>query len=121
MRVRKLTADNDYSFGNGQLDFLRDSPEAVGQIVKTSLLLWLGEWFLNTLDGCPYLQGILGKYSEANADVVLQDYILQIQNVTDIQNFVSSKNPDTRKLSVSMNVDTAFGPTVVQVANYANY
>ncbi len=121
MRVRKLTALNDYSFGNGQLDFFINEPAAVGQVVKTSLLLWLGEWFPDTLVGCPYLQGVLGKYSQANADVVLQDYILQQQGVVDIQNYQSLANPDSRKLSVSLDLDTIYGPTPVQVANYANY
>lgn len=121
MRVRKLTATNDYSFGNGQLDFFKDMPEGVGQVVQTSLLLWLGEWYMDTLAGCPYLQGILGKYSETNADIVIQDYILNQQGVVDIRNFASTKNATTRKLSMSMNLDTLYGPTSIQVANYANY
>ena len=121
MRVRKLTPDGDYSFGNSQLDFLRDSPEAVGQQVKTRLLLWLGEWFLDTEEGTQYMQGVLGKHSQETADAVIQDRVLSTDNVTDITNYVSTIDPDTRKMSVSFDLDTVFGPTQIQLENYANY
>lgn len=121
MRYRKLTADDDYSFGNSQLDFYRDVPEAVAQSVKTRLLLWLGEWFLNVDEGTPYLQGILGKYSVEVANVTIQDRVLSTTGVVDIQNYESIKDADNRRLSVEFDLDTIYGPTSVEVANYANY
>lgn len=121
MRVRKMTASGDYSFGNNQLDFYKDTPEAVGQNVQTSLLLWLGEWYLNTDLGTPYMQGILGKYSQEVANTTIQDQILNVDGVTNISDFQSIIDPDTRSLSVTCSIDTIFGPTQVQVANYANY
>lgn len=121
MRYRKLTADGDYSFGNGQLDFWRDVPEAVGQSVETRLLLWLGEWFLNIEDGTLFMQGILGKYSQATADLTIQDRILSTPGVVDIENYVSTFNPDTRRLSVEFDLNTIYGPTSLQVANYVAY
>lgn len=122
MRYRKLTANGDYSFGNGQLDFWRDVPEAVGQSVKTRLLLWLGEWFLNIEEGTPFMQGILGKYSKSVADTTIQDRVLDTTGVVTILDYVSDVNPDTRVMSVTtLKVDTIYGPTAVQVANYANY
>ncbi len=121
MRYRKLTSDGDYSFGNGQLDFYRDVPEAVAQAVKTRLLLWLGEWFLNIEDGTPFMQGILGKYSKTVADTTIQDRVLSTQGVIDIENYVSVLDPDTRSFSVQFDLNTIYGPTAVQVANYANY
>jgi hypothetical protein len=116
-----LTSDDDYSFGNGQLDFYRDEPAAVSQSVKTRLLLWLGEWFLNIDDGTPFMQGILGKYSQEAANVTIQDRVLTTTGVVDIQNFVSTIDPDNRSLSVEFDVDTVYGPTALQVENYANY
>jgi hypothetical protein len=121
MRYRKLGPDDDYSFGNGQLDFWQDVPEAVAQSVKTRLLLWLGEWFLNIEDGTQYMQGILGKYSQELADTTIQDRVITTTGVTDIQNYASIKNPDTRSISVEFDIDTIYGPTPVQVNNYANY
>lgn len=121
MRYRKLTNTGDYSFGNGQMDFYRDVPEAVGQAAETRLLLWLGEWFLDIAEGTPYMQGILGKYSVDVANTTIQDRVLGTQGLTDIKNYVSELDPDTRALSVEFSIDTIFGPTTVQIANYVNY
>lgn len=122
MRYRKLTATGDYSFGNGQLDFYNNVPEAVGQSVMTRLLLWLGEWYLDTTKGTPYLQGILGKYSQTVADVTIQDQVLQTTGVVNISNFASELNPNTRAYSVpTLDINTIYGPTQVQMANYTNY
>ncbi len=121
MRYRKLTPSGDYSFGNGQDDFYRDVPESVGQACKTRLLLWLGEWFLDIEEGTPFMQGILGKYSVDVANTTIQDRALGTQGLVDLTNYVSTIDPDTRGLSVEFSIDTIYGPTVVQVANYANY
>lgn len=121
MRYRKLSPTGDYQFGNGQLDFWRDQPEAVAQSVRTRLLLWLGEFFLDIREGTPYFQGILGKHSKTEADVTIQDRVLGGQGVVDIQNYASDIDPITRRLTASFDLDTIYGPTAVQVANYANY
>lgn len=127
LRYRKLTANDDYSFGNGQLDFYRDVPEAVGQASKTRLLLWLGEWYLDTTEGTPYLQGVLGKYSQLQADTTIQQRVLGTtdgqgtQAVTDISKYVSTLDPDVRELDIALAIDTIYGPTAIQIGNYANY
>lgn len=121
MRYRKLSASGDYTFGNGQQDFYRDVPEAVGQACKTRLLLWLGEWFLDTQEGTPMMQGILGKHTLQQADITIQNRALGTQGLTGIQNYTSSIEPDTRGLLAEFDIDTIYGPTSVQVANYANY
>lgn len=121
VRYRKLTALNDYSFGNNQLDFFINDPEAIGQSVESRLLLWLGEWFLDTEEGTPYAQGVLGKYSEALADATIQDRVLSTDGVTSIDNYQSQLNPDTRLLTVQFDLNTIYGPTTVQVANYIVY
>ncbi len=121
MRYRKLSPDNDYEFGNGQLDFWRDVPDAVGQSVKTRLLLWLGEWYLNITEGTPYLQGILGKHSKEKADVTIQDRVLTTGGVVDVTEFVSTIEPNTRSYSDEFLIDTIYGPTKIQMENYVNY
>lgn len=121
MRYRKLTSDNDMVFGNGQLDFWRDVPEAVGQSAMTRLLLWLGEWFLDIEEGTPYMQGILGKHSLQEANTIIQDRVLTGQGVVDIQDYETLNDQETRTLTPSFKLDTIYGPTKIQVANYANY
>lgn len=121
MRYRKLTSDDDYTFGGSELDFYRDVPEAVGQAVKTRLLLWLGEWFLDITEGTPYMTSVLGKHSKTTADVTLQDRMLGTQGMVSIEEYESEIEPGNRGLSVDSTINTIYGPTTVQVANYANY
>ena len=122
MRYRKQSADGDYTFGNGQSDFWRDQPEAVAQAAKTRMELWLGEWFLNIDEGTPYLQGILGKHDKPIADITIQERLLNTQGATDLSDYESVLDPQTRRLSVVKAVlDTIYGPTPVTVQNYNNY
>lgn len=120
MRYRKLSPSGDYTFGNSALDFLEDTPEAVGQLVQTRLGLWLGEWFLDIAVGTPYAQGVLGMKSLASVNNTIQQQILGTQGVTDIQNFQSSVDPNTRILTVTCDIDTIYGPTSVDTANQLN-
>jgi hypothetical protein len=117
MRVRKLSPTGDFTFGNGLQNFLIDTPAAVGQVVETSLLLWLGEWFNDTSLGMPWLEGVLGKHNQATADVTVQDYILNVQGVSDIAAFSSVDTQSDRNYTATCTIDTAFGPTEVQIAS----
>jgi hypothetical protein len=117
MTVRKLSPTGDFTFGNSQLNFLSDSPEAVAQVVQTSFLLWLGEWFLDVTAGMPWIQGVLGKHNQATADVTVQDYLLGVPDVTNIESFTSVTNENRRLYTASARINTTFGPTDVQIAN----
>jgi hypothetical protein len=117
MIVRKLSPTGDFTFGASQLNFLVNSPAAVGQVVRTSFLLWLGEWYLDTTLGMPWIQGVLGKHNQATADVTVQDYALSVTDVTDISAFTSIDTPDVRLYTASMTIDTLYGKTAVQITN----
>lgn len=117
MRVRQLSPTGDFTFGASQLNFLANSPACVAQVVKTSLLLWLGEWYLDTSVGMPWIQGVLGKHNQDTADLTVQDYILGVQGVTDISNYTSVGEQPKRLYTASVVLDTQFGLTAVQVAN----
>ena len=116
MRYRKLDENGDYTFGGGQADFFRDSVDAVAQAVKTRLLLWREEWFLDVDEGTPYLQGIIGKHDQTTTDNVIRSRILDTEGVTSIETYESTIDPETRKLSVSVTIDTIYGIKQIQVA-----
>lgn len=118
MRYRKLSDDGDYVFGNGQMDFYRDVPDAPAQAVKTRLELWLGEWYLDIESGTPYIQGILGKYSKTDADVIIQDRVNNTQGIDGISEYESVLDVNTRAMSVRLKVNTVYGPTALQIQNY---
>lgn len=121
MRVRKLTDTYDYSFGNSQLDFLVNTPAAVAQIVQTSFLLFLGEWYLDNTQGMPWLEGVIGKHNLSTADATVQDFALGVQDVTDIASFVSVDTQTDRRYAANMDLNTTFGPTTVQVTNEQDF
>ncbi len=117
MTVRRLSPTGDFTFGQSGLNFLKNSPQTVAQVVQTSLLLWLGEWAYDLTVGMPWIQGVLGKHNQATADVTVQDYILGIQGVTDIASFESIDQQNTRSYKAVTTIDTLYGPTPVDVAN----
>lgn len=115
MRYRKLSATGDYSFGNNQFDFHRNTPELVGQKVVTRLKLWLNEWFLDVEEGTAWVQGVLGKQPLSSADTVLRARILETEGVVALTAYESAIDPDTRKLSVSATIDTIYGEAFIEV------
>lgn len=111
MRYRKLSASGDYTFGHGVSDFHIDTPEAVGQAVKTKLLLWREEWFLDTTEGTPYLTEILGKNQQGAYDLAIRERILDTTGVKEILSYLSELDRATRALVVTATIDTIYGQT----------
>jgi hypothetical protein len=110
-----LDVNGDYSFGDGPGEFLVDTPATVAQAIQTRLLLWQGEWFLDSTVGTPYYSQILGYNTEAAYDGAIQAVILNTLGVNSITSYSSSVNPVTRSLIVNATVDTIYGPTEVTV------
>jgi hypothetical protein len=109
MRVRKLTASGDFSFGQGRQDFFVDQPEAVAQIVKTRLSLWLGDWFLDVTDGMDWQGSVLGNRTRTTRDPTLRRRVLESPSVTQINDYSSGFDGDTRAFRASFGLDTEFG------------
>lgn len=113
MRYRALSATGDYTFGQGQANFLVNTPAAVAQYVQTRLLLWAGEWFLDKTEGTRWSTNVLGKNTKALYDLEIQARVLQTPDVQKIDNYASSLSG--RSLTISMGLETTFGPTTLQV------
>lgn len=107
MNYRALDSNGDYQLGV----FLQNNPAAVAQAVQTRLGLWMGEWFLDTTDGTPWLQGILGH--NTNYDLEIQKRILSTPGVTEIVSY-SSAETSGRQLAVTATINTLYGQTTVQ-------
>jgi hypothetical protein len=115
MRYRKLTDDGDYTFGQGPNSFHINTPEGVAQAVQTRLLLWTGEWFLNAQEGTPYNERILGANKQTSFDIAVKERILGTRGVTEIIDYKSSVDPDTRAVRVQARIATEFGETQVTI------
>jgi hypothetical protein len=110
MRVRALSATGDFTWGQGGGNYLVDSPAAVGQLVETTLQMWQGEWFLDTLYGTPWLQQILGQFgAKSVVDIIIQSVILSTQPAGCVTQIVEySSTLSGRALTVQATIDTQF-------------
>lgn len=111
MRYRKQDASGDYVWGHQQNDFWLNAPDGVALAIKTRLLLFTGEWFLDVTDGTPWTTQVLDKYTKDQYDAAIQDRILGTQGVTQIASYSSSVNTTTRTLTVTATVETQYGTT----------
>lgn len=115
MRYRPLSPSGDYTIG---VPFLTGAA-ATAQAILTRLKLWQGEWFLNTADGTPWQQQILGHPPNSNVDALIKQRILGTPDVTAILQYSSSFNPVNRKWSINCLVKT--DATVVVAVAIANF
>lgn len=88
----------------------------MAQAVETRLLLFQGDWFLDAEEGTPYISGVLGNYTQNQADSIIRDRTLNTQGLSDITEFTSAIDPDSRGYSVQETIDTIYGEAEVQVA-----
>ena len=113
MRYRKLDSSGDMTFGHQQADFYRDTPAAPGQAVDTRLGLFLGEYFVDVTEGTDYVGGVLGKYTQESADLVIRERILNTQGVVSILSYQSSYNPDARNWTAVATISTVYGEATI--------
>jgi hypothetical protein len=114
MRVRALSATGDMTFGQSQANYLINTPAAVAQTVKTRLLLFLGEWFLDNTQGTPWNTQVFGRNTQGLYDTAIQTRITQTVGVTNIVtgSYSSVLNTVLRTLTVSCMINTQFGGLV---------
>lgn len=112
MRYRPLSALGDYIVDQ---PFLVNSPACVAQAVLTRLLLYLGEWFLDTTDGTPWFQNIVGKHPNTDPNTFVKQRIIETPNVTSIISFIGSFDGPTRRYTMTATIATAFGNTTVSL------
>lgn len=112
---------------DGQLEIplrLASGIEAVVIGVRSRLLLFAGEWFLDLAAGIPYLPtagsderiAILGQhYDAAKARAAFRREILASPGVVEVTELLTSFAGATRSLSVRWRARTAFGDTPTDV------
>lgn len=113
MRYRRETDDGDYSFGQGDATWLTNSPEAVAQAIKTRFLLWRGQWFLDTTEGTPWIQSVLGKQKPEVYSMAIRQRILETTGVSSLTDFDTTLNSSSRRVIFTATVETIYGTTTV--------
>src|SRR5262245_2696914 len=102
MITRRLNSSWYMTFGHGLTDYLSDL-QAVGQSIKSRLLLILGEWFLDVEDGTPWPE-ILGikPYDPATVEEAVRERILGTVGVTAITDYQIVFDSLTRKGTIAV-------------------
>lgn len=94
---------------NGDLMIVSNG-ERVAQQVLITLREWLGEWFLKTSDGVPYLEYILVKNpNEAHVRQILTEAIENVEGVKRVTELEYVFNRILRTLTVSYEIATDYG------------
>lgn len=89
---------------------LVDGAARVAQQVKVTLLTFLGEWFLDTDFGVPYIESILVKNPKMAAiNAILRARIIDVPGVNRIITLVPTFDRPARALRVMFEVDTTYG------------
>lgn len=113
VRYRREDDDGDYTFGQGDDTWLVNSPEAVAESIKTRFLLWYGQWFLDTTEGTPWIQSVLGKQRPETYNLAIRQRILETQGVSSITAFNTTVDGRTRRVTFTATVETIYGTTTV--------
>lgn len=102
-------ASSDLVIKNNDL-ILIDNAERVAQQVLITLRFWLGEWFLDTRQGVPYLEYVLVKNPNTNhIRQILAEKIQSVEGVNSIVSLDFDFRRITRELYVNFEIDTDYG------------
>jgi len=107
---RALDSNNDLIIEKGQFKTVKDGAEVV-QHVRSRLLFYLGEWFLDLNSGTPYFQQIFVKPTNLSlVESILKSRILNTPGVDKLTEFsMTYEGGSIRKLSVSFSAETTYG------------
>lgn len=113
MRIRAVTADGDYTFGQNGQNYLVNSPAAIGLAISERLGLFTGQWYLDLTAGTPWFTQVIGYGTKGLYDQMVQNVITGTEGVLAILAYSSVENAATRTLSVSAVVQTIYGNATV--------
>jgi len=98
--------------GTGDIQLL-DGPRRIAQQIKVTLLAFLGEWFLDTSFGVPYLEEVMIKNPRSSTlQAIFRAKITDVPGVTGrIRRLEFDFNRATRDLRVTFDAETVEGLT----------
>lgn len=107
---RALDSNNDLIINKGQLQLVDEGAETV-QHVRTRLLFYLEEWFLDLKAGTPYFQQIFTKPANlANIESIFKTKILATPGVDRLIEFsMVYEGESKRLLTVQFSAETIYG------------
>lgn len=105
-----LSADHDLDLDLlGRTSFV-DGADRIAQQINTTLLAFLGEWFLDTTFGVPYFEDVLVKSPDrASIEAIFRTRIRAVPGVNRVRALDLQIERQLRVLRVAYDADTAAG------------
>ena len=108
----KANENNDI-YLNDKGDFvLVSGSESVAQTIKSTLNTFLGEFFLDTSFGVPYIDLISGKIILNAFDTAIKNVILNVKGANKISSFNTEYKESSKTYEITANVVVDKGETV---------
>lgn len=102
-------ATGDLVLHDGDI-LLIDNAERVAQQILITLRFWLGEWFLDTKDGIPYLEYVLVKSPNLlHIRQIFTEAIEQVDGVQRVEEMEIAFDVKNRSLHVDYEASTDYG------------
>lgn len=107
MKVRRLDANHDWTFGGGLRNYARDS-EAIAQNVRTALLSLYSDWFMDLEHGVRWFRYLTKNPDLQAMETELKNTVLNVDGVSQLTGFEIDLDPDTRQGTVSVTYTDIF-------------
>lgn len=87
-----------------------NNAERVAQQIVITLREWLGEWFLRTTDGIPYLEYVLVKNPNmAHIEQIFREAIIKVEGVTSVTSISLTFERVKRSITIKYEAVTNYG------------
>lgn len=106
MIVRGLDENNDWTYGKGKNDYLKNN-DAVAQSIKTRLQSFLGDCFFAVTSGIDWFN-LLGSKNQRALTLAVSTTVLNTKDVTAMTNLTVDLST-TRVITFHYNVETVYG------------
>lgn len=105
MIIRALDGDNDWTFGRGKNDYLREN-DAVAEEIATILRCFLGDCFFDVPQGIDWFN-LLGTNNKLGLILQVKNKILNVEEVTGLID-LSVNLDENRNIFLQYSVSTVF-------------
>lgn len=106
MIVRSIDVDNDWNFGKGKNDYLKNN-KAIEQSIKTRLQSFLGDCFFSLDAGIDWFN-LLGSKNKAKLELDVRAVIMNTDGVTKLISSSTLVNAQTRRINMTYVVETIY-------------
>ena len=107
MRVRGLTADGDWSWGNGKANYKNDS-KFIKQSVVTRVKSFKYDWFLDIQTNIDWWNILGQKNNEEIIRSQVYKTVSETEGVTAIKSLEINTNTETRNATITISLKTVF-------------